>query len=330
MARRKTMITMGSPYFVWINTNEIISSWYLLGAVCVAPLPGLRGEALRQRLLAGIRTSKLVNVQFGDLMCTDFSSASGWSAEEQDVIERCGITNTLRLVSDGGDEDIEKIDWGGCKHVDGEVLQSLAGALKYNSSVQKINLCRAGGKLDETADTFDQKYKALYDGLMALEAVLDTNVVKLVKLDEDPGWAEFAGQPGQGFEVPKAAIAQRCARNEERQRVYDASLAINRPFQFLLLVALHTRGSDHSNPLVQMPEFPPLSMDLLELIADEIDEIGDVPCDASPEAKARGLFWPDDGVEGEPIQTVDFAWHEQGGGERQVQPERQRKKRKAS
>jgi hypothetical protein len=32
------MITMGSPYFVWINTNEIISSRYLLGAVCVAPL----------------------------------------------------------------------------------------------------------------------------------------------------------------------------------------------------------------------------------------------------------------------------------------------------
>jgi hypothetical protein len=41
MARRKTMITMGSPYFVWINTNEIISSWYLLGAVCVTP-PGRR------------------------------------------------------------------------------------------------------------------------------------------------------------------------------------------------------------------------------------------------------------------------------------------------
>jgi hypothetical protein len=31
------MITMGSPYFVWINANEIISSWYLLGAVCAAP-----------------------------------------------------------------------------------------------------------------------------------------------------------------------------------------------------------------------------------------------------------------------------------------------------
>jgi hypothetical protein len=36
MARRNTMIAMGSPYFVWINTNEIISSWYLLGVVCVA------------------------------------------------------------------------------------------------------------------------------------------------------------------------------------------------------------------------------------------------------------------------------------------------------
>jgi hypothetical protein len=39
MVHRKTMITMGSPYFVWINTNEIIASWYLLGAVCVTP-PG--------------------------------------------------------------------------------------------------------------------------------------------------------------------------------------------------------------------------------------------------------------------------------------------------
>jgi hypothetical protein len=37
MARRKTMITMGSPYFAWINANEIISPWYLLGAVCVTP-----------------------------------------------------------------------------------------------------------------------------------------------------------------------------------------------------------------------------------------------------------------------------------------------------
>ena len=37
------MITMGSPYFVWINTNEIISSWYLLGAVCVA-LPYLSAQ----------------------------------------------------------------------------------------------------------------------------------------------------------------------------------------------------------------------------------------------------------------------------------------------
>jgi hypothetical protein len=27
--------TLGSPYFVWINTNAIISSWYLLDAVCV-------------------------------------------------------------------------------------------------------------------------------------------------------------------------------------------------------------------------------------------------------------------------------------------------------
>jgi hypothetical protein len=27
----------GLSVFVWINANEIISSWYLLGAVCVAP-----------------------------------------------------------------------------------------------------------------------------------------------------------------------------------------------------------------------------------------------------------------------------------------------------
>jgi hypothetical protein len=39
MARRKSMITMGSPDFVWINTNGIISSWYLLDVVCVAPPP---------------------------------------------------------------------------------------------------------------------------------------------------------------------------------------------------------------------------------------------------------------------------------------------------
>jgi hypothetical protein len=37
IARRKTMITMGSPDFVWINANEIISSWYLRGAACVSP-----------------------------------------------------------------------------------------------------------------------------------------------------------------------------------------------------------------------------------------------------------------------------------------------------
>ena len=38
------MITMGSPYFVWINANKIISSWYLLDAVCVTP-PGLAQNA---------------------------------------------------------------------------------------------------------------------------------------------------------------------------------------------------------------------------------------------------------------------------------------------
>jgi hypothetical protein len=39
MAHRKTMITMGSPYVVWINTNRIVSSWYLRGAGCVTPPP---------------------------------------------------------------------------------------------------------------------------------------------------------------------------------------------------------------------------------------------------------------------------------------------------
>jgi hypothetical protein len=55
------MITMGSPYFVWINANEIISSWYLLGAGCVTPPPGVcevarraGQEAARTRVAAGI------------------------------------------------------------------------------------------------------------------------------------------------------------------------------------------------------------------------------------------------------------------------------------
>ena len=28
---------MGSLHCVWIHTNEMISAWYLLGAVCVTP-----------------------------------------------------------------------------------------------------------------------------------------------------------------------------------------------------------------------------------------------------------------------------------------------------
>jgi hypothetical protein len=43
------MITMGSPYFVWINTNEIISSWYLLDAVCVTPSRTSRAQVARLR-----------------------------------------------------------------------------------------------------------------------------------------------------------------------------------------------------------------------------------------------------------------------------------------
>ena len=61
----KTMITMGSPYFVWINTNEIISSWYLLGAVCVPPPcspgagwppPSRRRRPRGHRSLPGVRS----------------------------------------------------------------------------------------------------------------------------------------------------------------------------------------------------------------------------------------------------------------------------------
>jgi hypothetical protein len=37
IAHRETMVTIDPPDFVWINTNEIISSWYLLDAVCVVP-----------------------------------------------------------------------------------------------------------------------------------------------------------------------------------------------------------------------------------------------------------------------------------------------------
>ena len=47
MARRNTMITMGYPDFVWINANEIISSWYLLGAACVPPPAQVVCEGLR-------------------------------------------------------------------------------------------------------------------------------------------------------------------------------------------------------------------------------------------------------------------------------------------
>jgi hypothetical protein len=49
----KTMITMGSPYCVWINTNELISSWYLLGAVCVAPPAHRAQDGLRRRVADG-------------------------------------------------------------------------------------------------------------------------------------------------------------------------------------------------------------------------------------------------------------------------------------
>ena len=47
------MITMGSPYFVWINNNDIISSWYLLDAVCVTP--PLQGVRIARRGLEPIR-----------------------------------------------------------------------------------------------------------------------------------------------------------------------------------------------------------------------------------------------------------------------------------
>jgi hypothetical protein len=58
MVHRKTMITMGSPAFVWINTNEIISSWHLLGAGCVSPpiAPGAPCWATRAGLAGGARS----------------------------------------------------------------------------------------------------------------------------------------------------------------------------------------------------------------------------------------------------------------------------------
>jgi hypothetical protein len=43
------MITMGSPYFVWISADEIISSWYLLGAACVPHPPPLLNRLAQVR-----------------------------------------------------------------------------------------------------------------------------------------------------------------------------------------------------------------------------------------------------------------------------------------
>jgi hypothetical protein len=51
MAHRKTMITMGSPYFVWINTNEILSLWYLLGVACVGPPGQVKASGLVEALV---------------------------------------------------------------------------------------------------------------------------------------------------------------------------------------------------------------------------------------------------------------------------------------
>jgi hypothetical protein len=72
MAHRKTMITMGSPYFVWINTNEIISSWYSLGAVCVNP-PSTR---LRQPQRGGVVREELVQRAHAALLHLGFIIAS--------------------------------------------------------------------------------------------------------------------------------------------------------------------------------------------------------------------------------------------------------------
>ena len=117
---------------------------------------------------------------------------------------------------------------------------------------------------------------------MAVEAALHFTPVMRLKLDEDEGWSEFAGC---SFPVPRAAIARRCARNEKRLSVYRKSLAINRPFQRMLLAALHTGGRGDSSPLVQIPQFPVLSTDLLQLIAGALHASSDVPCDVSAEAK---------------------------------------------
>ena len=48
------MTTMGSPYFVWKNTNEISSPWYLLDAVCVTPPPCPHPLAGRETFLAPV------------------------------------------------------------------------------------------------------------------------------------------------------------------------------------------------------------------------------------------------------------------------------------
>jgi hypothetical protein len=67
MARRKPMITMGSPYFVRINANEIIPSWYLLGAVCVWPRPPLKMPSRKRRAHRAAHLADVAGVVLGAL-----------------------------------------------------------------------------------------------------------------------------------------------------------------------------------------------------------------------------------------------------------------------
>jgi hypothetical protein len=68
MARQKIMITMGSPYFVLINANEMISSWYLLGAGCVTPPPPTADQVRLKRALQKLKTLNALGVGMASAM----------------------------------------------------------------------------------------------------------------------------------------------------------------------------------------------------------------------------------------------------------------------
>jgi hypothetical protein len=94
MARRKTMITMGSPYFVWINANKLIPSWYLLGAVCVPPPYGERtasdpsAEPDRNPRGAGWRRGRRGWPRRRPRRCA--AAARGWSEKDAKLAQKLG------------------------------------------------------------------------------------------------------------------------------------------------------------------------------------------------------------------------------------------------